>query len=309
MLKLNPKLDDSDLFLRLFHKGIKAQWSVEDVTWDDPLQFDPQQARSLARLLSPVYLGEQSAMLGASVALPQMAMAGQTSAQLYLSSFLMDEARHFEVLTRLYTRLDSEPLQIRELPAMLRYHHRLRQGDRIDWVWGILISDIFAKNFYQQFGRSQPEALFGKLSLRILQDESRHQAFAENYLKQMMPSLSSDRVQVLQQMKDELMEIMDAMYTHLNDDAKRLGLDGRVFLDDLRAEIEYKSKRIGLDSNLSDDGEGGGAVRRVFQGISDNVIQKASDLTTKFSALLPSRCDTCFVALLCQSRLLRTACS
>ena len=187
MLKMHPKLDDNDLFLRLFHKGIKAQWSVEDVTWDDPLQFDSQQARSLARLLSPVYLGEQSAMIGASVALPQMAMAGQTSAQLYLSSFLMDEARHFEVLTRLYTRLESEPLQIRELPTMLRYHNRLRQGDRIDWVWGILISDIFAKNFYQQFSRSQPEALFGKLSLRILQDESRHQAFAENYLKQMIP--------------------------------------------------------------------------------------------------------------------------
>jgi hypothetical protein len=309
VLKLNPKLDDNDLFLRLFHKGIKAQWSVDDVSWDDPLQFDAQQARSLARLLSPVYLGEQSAMIGASVALPQMAMAGQTSAQLYLSSFLMDEARHFEVLTRLYTRLDSEPLQIRELPAMLRYHNRLRQGDRIDWVWGILISDIFAKNFYQQFGRSQPEALFGKLSLRILQDESRHQAFAENYLKRMMSSLAPERVKVLQEMKDELMDIMDAMYGRLNDDALRLGMDGRQFLDDLRAEIEYKAKRIGLDGNLSDDDESGGKVRRVFQGLSDNVIQKASDLTSKFEALLPGRCDTCFVALLCQSRLLRTACS
>lgn len=309
MLKMHPKLDDNDLFLRLFHKGIKAQWSVEDVTWDDPLQFDSQQARSLARLLSPVYLGEQSAMIGASVALPQMAMAGQTSAQLYLSSFLMDEARHFEVLTRLYTRLESEPLQIRELPTMLRYHNRLRQGDRIDWVWGILISDIFAKNFYQQFSRSQPEALFGKLSLRILQDESRHQAFAENYLKQMIPSLSVDRVRVLQEMKDELMDIMDTMYGRLNDDAMRLGLDGREFLDELRAEIEYKAKRIGLDGNLSSDDEGSGTVRKVFQGLSSNVFQKASDLTSKFEALLPSRCDTCFVALLCRSRLLQTACS
>lgn len=309
MLKMHPKLDDNDLFLRLFHKGIKAQWSVEDVTWDDPLQFDSQQARSLARLLSPVYLGEQSAMIGASVALPQMAMAGQTSAQLYLSSFLMDEARHFEVLTRLYTRLESEPLQIRELPTMLRYHNRLRQGDRIDWVWGILISDIFAKNFYQQFSRSQPEALFGKLSLRILQDESRHQAFAENYLKQMIPSLSVDRVRVLQEMKDELMDIMDTMYGRLNDDAMRLGLDGREFLDELRAEIEYKAKRIGLDGNLSSDDEGSGTVRKVFQGLSSNVFQKASDLTSKFEALWPSRCDTCFVALLCRSRLLQTACS
>ena len=158
MIKIYPEFDEDDLLVRLFHKGVKAQWTVEDVDWSSPVQFSTRQSLALARLLTPVYLGEQSAMIGASVALPQIAMAGETTAQLYLASFLMDEARHFEALTTLYRRLEYRPLSIREMPEMLQYHNRLRQGDRVDWVWGILISDIFAKNFYQMFAKTQPHA-------------------------------------------------------------------------------------------------------------------------------------------------------
>ncbi len=245
-------------------------------------------------------------MIGASVVLPQMAMAGETTAQIYLSSFLMDEARHFEVLTRLYQRLGTDPLTIREMPEMLRYHNRLRKGDRIDWVWGILISDIFAKNFYQIFARSQPEALFGSLSGRILRDESRHQAFAEHYLKTALPTLDVDRRKGLVKMKDDLMGIMDNMYDHLMDDANRLNIDGRVFLDELRAEIEHKADRIGLTGNsFSDDDES--HPKRVFQGVGDGVKAATQDLSSKFQGLRASRCDTCFVALLCRTRLVARA--
>src|SRR5690242_19134256 len=66
----------------------------------------------------------------------------ETTSQLYLASFIMDEARHFETLTRLYQVLGHEPLGVRGMPELMRYFHRLRQGDRLDWVWGILISDV-----------------------------------------------------------------------------------------------------------------------------------------------------------------------
>lgn len=304
MIKIFPQFEE-DLLIRLFHKGVKAQWTVSDVEWEQPLLMEDDQSRALAHMLTPVYLGEQSAMIGASVVLPQMAMAGETTSQIYLSSFLMDEARHFEVLTHLYKRLEEDPLNVRQMPAMLRYHNRLRKGDRIDWVWGILISDIFAKNFYQIFSRSQPEALFGNLSGRILQDESRHQAFAEHYLKKAVPTLDEGRLQDLVRMKDDLLSIMDNMYDHLMDDAKRLNIDGRIFLDELRAEIEHKAQRIGLSDTRRDDDDN--SVKRVFQGIGDGVKTAAQDLSTKFQALKASRCDTCFVALLCQTRLIHTA--
>lgn len=300
MLKIYPKFDD-DLLIKLFHKGVKSQWTIEDVDWDRPMQFSPTEAKALGRVLSPVYLGEQSAMIGASVAIPQVAMAGETSAQLYLTSFMMDEARHFEVLTHLYRRFEMDPVTLREMPEILRYHNRLRKGDRIDWVWGILISDIFAKNFYHIFARSQPEALFGKLSTRIVQDESRHQAFAEFYLKRAIPDLPPERFRVLVNMKDELLAIMDAMYQRLNDDANRIGLDGRKFLEDLQAEIERKAQRIGLD--VDQPGNASGGLLRAAHAMGSTLLTKAGDLTSKFQALVPSQCDACFVSLLCRSRL------
>ncbi len=304
MLKIFPQFEEDQL-IRLFHKGVKAQWTVSDVEWEQPLMMGEEQARALAHMLTPVYLGEQSAMIGASVVLPQMAMAGETTSQIYLSSFLMDEARHFEVLTQLYKRLEENPLNLRQMPAMLRYHNRLRKGDRIDWVWGILISDVFAKNFYQIFSRSQPEALFGNLSGRILRDESRHQAFAEYYLKHAVPGLEPDRLQALVKMKDDLLATMDNMYDHLLEDAKHLDIDGRKFLDDLREEIEHKSKRIGLTDPNHGDGEN--TLKRVFQGVGEGVKNAGQDLSSKFQGLKASRCDTCFVALLCRTRLVTAA--
>ncbi len=304
MLRVYPALED-DLFIRLFHKGARSQWTASDMPWDIPLQFNPQQARALAHMLTPVYLGEQSAMIGASAALPQMAMSGETSAQIYLASFLMDEARHFEVLTRFYQRIQEDPLSVRQMPEMLRYHHRLRQGDRVDWVWGILISDIFAKNFYQMFARSSPDALFGKLSARILLDESRHQAFAEHYLKRAVPHLPRDRMTALIGLRDDLLQTMDDMHARLRDEADRLNLDGREFLDRLRAEIEQKARRIGIAEPPSEDNND--SRHRVFGGFGQQVKTAVKDLSEKFQAITARHCDTCFVALLCQTRLIAAA--
>lgn len=303
MIKIFPQFEE-DLLIRLFHKGVKAQWTVSDVEWQQPLMMGEDEARALAHMLTPVYLGEQSAMIGASVVLPQMALAGETTSQIYLSSFLMDEARHFEVLTRLYKRLEEDPLNVRQMPSMLRYHNRLRKGDRIDWVWGILISDVFAKNFYQIFSRSQPQALFGGLSGRILQDESRHQAFAEHYLKGAIPQLDPARLLDLIKMKDELLGIMDNMYEHLLGDAQVLNIDGRLFLDELRAEIEYKAKRIGLSQGGPSGKE---SAKQLFPGLGEGINSVVHDLSSKFQGLKASRCDTCFVALLCRTRLVQAA--
>ena len=73
------------------------------------------EATAFARVLTPVYLGEQTAMLGAATVLPHFAAARETSAQLYITTFMMDEARHFEMLTKVYRLLDRKPLELRDL--------------------------------------------------------------------------------------------------------------------------------------------------------------------------------------------------
>jgi hypothetical protein len=107
----------------------------------------------MASLLTPVYFGEQTAMAGASSILISAMAAGEATAQLYLAAFIMDEARHFETLTRLYRALGHDPLGIRQIPELLRYHHRIRQGDGVDWVWGILFGGVIANHFYKSLRR------------------------------------------------------------------------------------------------------------------------------------------------------------
>jgi hypothetical protein len=253
ILRIFPDLSD-DLLLQLFHKGVKAQWTSRDLDWTLPIQMDDRQRRALARLLTPVYIGEQTAMVGASGLVPQLMSAGETTAQLYITSFMMDEARHFEALTRLYRTLGHDPMRLRELPEMLRYHHRLRQGDRVDWVWGIFISDLYAKLFYRSFVVSQPEALFGRLSARIIQDESRHQAFAVHYLRRNLPHLGPARRRALVAMRDELYGLVEYGAGRLRDDCDALGFDGDLLLQQFWTELGHFSRHLGLDGSAPDDG-------------------------------------------------------
>jgi hypothetical protein len=332
LIQIMPKVDRDDLFVRLFHKAVASQWSSNDVDWEAPLGLEPRQAVALTRVLTPVYLGEQTAMLGASATLPQLAAAGETSAQLYLSTFLLDEARHFEALTQLYQRLGHNPVSIREVPEMLRYHHRLRQGDRIDWLWGILISDLFARQFYYGFAKVQPAALFGQMSARILVDESRHQAFAHTYLKNMLPKLPHERRQGLRDMQSELLRTMEAINQRLHDDTEALGLDGHAFIGELIAQIEAHGKSIGLFDDDSDGGGHGGD-----HAAWAHLIEKKRDISLRSGGLIWPRvdataapaveerrdrryhyfdlrglaadCHQCFIALLCRSRAVQAGCT
>ncbi|MDI3317036.1 MAG: hypothetical protein QJR14_05405 [Bacillota bacterium] len=352
MIELFPKLEE-DVFLTLYHKARKTQLTSLDFDWEAPSGFDPREMQALARVLTPVYLGEQSAMLGAAAALPQMFNAHETSVQLYLSSFLSDEGRHFEILTRFYQRAGEHPARLREIPEMLRYHHRLRQGDRFDWAWGILISDLYSSLFYKLFAEARPDAVFGRISSAVLVDESRHKAFAHHYLKRALPRLGEDRRRGLVRMEEDLIEIIRAIERKLEEDARVLGLDGREIVDRWIADIEYHARRIGLKPATGqdgDDGDDGGPLaaepgpealagtgtalpgdddrgqdaaaglegaferpddqprRRLFTIPLDRLAEPLGQATGRVTEKL-RHCGACAVALLCKSRIVRSALS
>ena len=308
MFRLMPDLSD-DLLLRLYHKGAHIDWTSEDIDWQAPLELSDRESEALARVLSPVYLGEQSAMLGAANVLPQLAMAGESTGQLYLSTFLLDEARHFEALTRLYRRLQHDPVAIRKLPAMLRYHHRLRQGDRVDWVFGILVSDLFAKQFYQLFSKTRQDVLFGDMSQRILIDESRHQAFCDEYLSRAMPRLSPERRAALREMRDELLRIMHDMQDALGKDAEVLGFSGDDMLARVAQDVEAHCRRIGLDGGPDGGGNGTSAGRPPVDLAERRAMRQEGEAEGPLQSLEDpcAGCSTCALAAICESRLVRRA--
>src|SRR4051794_29083440 len=141
----------------LFHKGVKGQWAADTFDWSTDVGMDKFERTSLARLLTPVYVGEETALAGASAVILKLfgtsANAGQ---RLFLATFALDEARHFEILTRLYNKIERRPLEIRELKQMLRYPAApLRPKNPPSWMWGILASNFSAKpssgRFYGTF--------------------------------------------------------------------------------------------------------------------------------------------------------------
>jgi hypothetical protein len=301
-----PDLQE-DLLLRLFHKGARAQWTSRELDFAAPLRLDPRQREALARLLTPVYFGEQTAMAGASGILPQLMRARETTAQLYLASFIMDEARHFEALTRLYRTLGYDPLGLRDIPELLLYHHRLRQGDRADWVWGILISDVIAKHFYRSFGPVHADPLWNGLSTRILRDESRHLAFAEHYLRRNVPRMDQARRRALLTMRDDLFHLLRTMTERVRADAAVLEVDADDYLDRVWHDVEGFAKRVGLTNDVPPDPplpvrEPNGSVATLEANEAAETLEQPRRQRSLFSISLPD-CFGCLLVLACDRRL------
>jgi hypothetical protein len=294
-----PDLDD-DLLLHLFHRGARAQWTSHDLDFGPPLRVDARQRRALARLLTPVYFGEQTAMAGASSVLPQLMRARETSAQLYLASFIMDEARHFEALTQLYRALGHDPLGLRDIPELLLYHHRLRQGDRADWVWGILISDVIGKHFYRSFGLFHAEPVWSGLAKRILRDESRHLAFAEHYLRRNVARMEPARRQALLVMRDDLFRLLQAMTERVRADAALLEVDADQYLGHVWADVESFAVRIGLTGPHTPQPPAPRALTST-EAMADSAPRENEE--DEKVGMSVSECFGCLLTLICGRRL------
>ncbi|MCS6925239.1 MAG: ferritin-like domain-containing protein [Candidatus Binatia bacterium] len=252
MIRVFPRISDSKV-MELFRKGVEGQWSAALIDWEHPIHLDHHERQAFARVLTPVYLGEQTAMVGASSVIPQFFAAHHTEAQLYLATFLLDEARHFETLTRFYHKIDRRPLEVRDLKEIFRYQARLfKSRDRLEWLWGILISDILARHFYGTLVKAHPDSLFAQIGSRILLDEARHLAFAELYLKDALarqPQLGSKFLV----MRDDLLWLMHTIYAALREDARVVGIDGSRLFAAVCDDIEKKVRRLRLAEPLEDE--------------------------------------------------------
>jgi len=241
--------------MELFRKGVEGQWSASQLDWDQPLLLDRAEREAFAHVLTPVYLGEQAAMIGASSVIPQFFAAHQTEAQLYLATFLLDEARHFETLTRFYHKIEQRPLEVRDLKVMFRYQARLfKSRDKIEWLWGILISDILARHFYSILVKAHPGSLFADIGGRIVTDEARHLAFAELYLKTALQRTPELKPTFLKK-REELVSLIREIYAGVKKEAMLIGLDETELFDRLTQDIAKKVQRLQMVEVESDQDE------------------------------------------------------
>ena len=151
--------------------------------------------------------------------------------------------------------MDQRPLEVRDLKVIFRYQARLfKSRDKIEWLWGILLSDILARHFYSIIAKAHPNSLFAQIASRILLDEARHLAFAELYLKATLTQKPELKPGFLK-MRDELLFLMKEIYNGVKEKAVLIGLDGTLLFDSVAGDIEKKVQRLGMAEPGSDEDE------------------------------------------------------
>jgi len=140
--------------------------------------------------------------------------------------------------------------------------------------------------------------LFGNLSTRILQDESRHLAFAEHYLRKNVALMAPARRQALVEMRDDLFRILRAMTERVRADAAAFEVDADEYLAWVWTDVEAFGKRIGLHDGDGHDGPAS-AVEASPEFQPAEIVRPVEEGTEAIVA----RCFGCLLSLLCGRRL------
>lgn len=92
--KVLPDLD-KPRHLSVWHKAIRGQWSPEEIDWKSSSHLVRDDLKDrLARILTPVLMGEQAALYYVTSMIQILGRASDAESQFYLTSMAMDEARH-----------------------------------------------------------------------------------------------------------------------------------------------------------------------------------------------------------------------
>ena len=237
--------------LTLWHKALRAQWSAEDLNWSAPHRMLSDATQSgLARVLSPILMGEQSALYSVSGLIPVLGQNSEVESQFYLTTWAVDEARHTELFTRFYGRIGKEPLPIRKFPSGYLFQSAIVSHEPAEWLAGVLVSEILATLAMHEFKRLDLDPVLSEIASRILEDEARHLAFNHIYLEdrfmQQFRRSGSDGNSFREQLRERTRSVLakvPAIFEALAPDLKAIGIDREAMFDRLSKESMQRLDR------------------------------------------------------------------
>jgi hypothetical protein len=253
--------------LAVWHKALRARWSPEDVSWRAPLGNGRVDRDRVATVLSPLLMGEQAGLYSITTVIQVLGRTSEVEGQFFLTTMAVDEAKHTELLTRYYRRLEREPLSIRRLPSGYLFQSQIMSNDPIEWLTGSLVSEVLAKNALEALRPVVEDPVFGEVCDRILEDETRHLGFNHIFLADRFQEARragrSDVDVTAERLASRLQTVLDLVPPILRDldaEIRGLGIDPEAFLAGLRLECEA---RLGKCFRAADDGAAAGAVGAV----------------------------------------------
>lgn len=238
-------------FLRLWHQAQESQWSAEAIDWTPPLFIRENANRDrLAKILTPLLMSEQSAMNSAAALFPLFGGPGQNESQYYLTTWMVDEARHAELFSRMIGRLDRAPLSARRFPAAYYFQSRVYSRDIVLFLAGLLVSEVLAKYAIKEFLRLDLDQVLSQISERILGDEARHLGFNRIYLEDHLASLETRNPEEAAACAVRLEERLDLVLGGLPDflrsieaELREIGFETDRVLTEVDAETRSRMRR------------------------------------------------------------------
>lgn len=245
--KVLPSLD-RERQMKLWHKAQSSQWSAEDINWEAPQRLTSDRTKDgLARILTPVLMGEQAALYSVSSLIPILGHRSEVGAQFFLTTWAVDEARHTELFTRFYGRLDRQPMSIRRFPSGYFVQSEIRSEDPGTWLAGVLVSEVAAKHITQELLRLDLDPVLSEISDGILVDEARHLAFNHIYLEDLFAGLfrkaHSDAASYAAETSARLESVLSkipAVFAALQGDLIEVGIDQEKLFAGIAAEARER---------------------------------------------------------------------
>ncbi len=237
--------------MKIWHKALRSQWSAVDLNWDTPQRIQsPRLKDQLARVLTPVLMGEQAALYSVSSLIPILGQRSEVESQLYLTTWAVDEGRHTELFTRFYHRLEREPNSIRRFPSGYLFQSHIVSHEPGEWLAGVLVSEVTAKLIMEEFRRLDLDPVLSEIADGILVDEARHLGFNHIYLEDRFSGLFSDDSAVasayadhlrarLQGVLASLKPVLDALQTELEE----MGIDTAALLHAIGREAAERLEK------------------------------------------------------------------
>ena len=263
--KLIPKLKKKR-HLNLWHKAQEAQWSAEGLDWNAPQRVLSKVTKDrLARILTPVLMSEQSAFHSATALLPLLGRNNEVESQYYLTTWLVDEARHAELFARMFDRIDREPLSARKFPGAYLFQNQVMSHDTAIWLAGLLVVEVLAKKVMTEFRRLDLDPVLSEISDRILIDEARHLGFNRIYVEDRMAEMqrrgAAEAEGFASQLGERLEKILEAapvLLGSLQKELEEVGFDTEGVLHELGEEARQRMERAiatGQRAGLKEAGE------------------------------------------------------
>ena len=263
--------DHEALPMRLWHKAKKlGTWDPRDIDFsrdvEDWRRFNQKEREVLMHLSSLFLAGEESVTGDLLPLIMVMADEGRLEEEMYLTSFLFEEAKHVEVFRRFFDEVADEPPEVERFfgenyrflfqEALPEALNRLREEPTprnqaiASTTYNMIVEGVLAETGYHAYFSTleQNDVMPGmqEVARLLKQDESRHMAYGVYLLSRLVAEHGEPVWQAIDEQMTALLPCATGMIEEIFDsyDEMPLELELDEFVGFATEQYQKRYRRI-----------------------------------------------------------------